>query len=424
MSPVNPGLDLWEGRFVPDQLGRHPFRIRAWIDEAATWRDALDRKVAAGVDEPADHEHAPESRFAAADATTSAAVDVVVDSERVLFSTWYELFPRSLGHGTLADVTAAIDDLAELGIDVLYLPPVHPIGSSFRKGPNNRTPARAGDPGSPWAIGSAEGGHTGVHPDLGTLADLDALVARRRRARHRHGPRPGVPVLARPPVGQRAPRVVPPSARRHDPVRGEPAEALSGHLPARLRVPGLARAVGRATRGHLVLVRPRHPCLPGRQPPHEAVRVLGVADRGGAGAPSRDDLPGRGVHPTGRHAPPGPDRVRPELHLLHLEGVEATSWPSTSPSSARPRASTSCGRTSGPPPPTSCRGTSSTPRSRRSRPAARARRHVVAELRGLRPRLRRSATTPPPATARRSTSTPRSTRSASGISTPDPTSGP
>jgi starch synthase (maltosyl-transferring) len=123
--------------------------------------------------------HLPEDQ-----ATASAPVEVLVERERALFSTWYELFPRSWStdpdrrpHGTLADVTAQLGYVADLGFDVLYLPPVHPIGTSHRKGPDNAEQAGPGDPGSPWAIGAAEGGHTAVHPDLGTLDDLRTLVA-------------------------------------------------------------------------------------------------------------------------------------------------------------------------------------------------------------------------------------------------------
>ncbi len=111
----------------------------------------------------------------------STEVPVWVDRERARFSAWYELFPRSLGaseevHGTLRDVIPQIPEIAAMGFDVLYMPPIHPIGVQFRKGKNNNVKAEPGDVGSPWAIGAAEGGHTALHPDLGTFADFDALV--------------------------------------------------------------------------------------------------------------------------------------------------------------------------------------------------------------------------------------------------------
>ena len=221
MESVNPGLDRWQGRFVPEAVGAHRFRVRAWIDEVATWRDGTRRKLDAGLEvtsellagaalldalaesgprraaarlsaaadalrggdasavaddaQGAALEASARAVLRSADATASVVVEVDVEPERALFSTWYELFPRSVG--TLADVGDRLDELAELGIDVLYLPPVHPIGRSHRKGRDNAAKAGPDDPGSPWAIGSAEGGHTAVHPDLGTVADVTALAA-------------------------------------------------------------------------------------------------------------------------------------------------------------------------------------------------------------------------------------------------------
>ena len=104
-----------------------------------------------------------------------------VDRVRARYSTWYELFPRSAspdpsGHGTLADVEAMLPEIAAMGFDVLYMPPIHPIGKAFRKGPNNNVVAAEGDEGSPWAIGSEEGGHKSVHPALGTVEDVKRLA--------------------------------------------------------------------------------------------------------------------------------------------------------------------------------------------------------------------------------------------------------
>lgn len=104
-----------------------------------------------------------------------------VDRERARYSTWYELFPRSSSsdptrHGTFHDVAARIPEIAAMGFDVLYMPPIHPIGNAYRKGPNNNVTAQPGDPGSPWAIGAAEGGHKSIHPELGTMSDFKHLV--------------------------------------------------------------------------------------------------------------------------------------------------------------------------------------------------------------------------------------------------------
>lgn len=116
------------------------------------------------------------------------SLQVKVDRVRARYSTWYELFPRSQGadattHGTLRDVEAKLPYLQQLGFDVLYMPPIHPIGRSYRKGKNNAVSAKDGEVGSPWAIGAAEGGHTEILPELGTMADFDRLLT----AAARHG---------------------------------------------------------------------------------------------------------------------------------------------------------------------------------------------------------------------------------------------
>ena len=175
--------------------------------------------------------------------TTALPLEVIVDRERARFGSWYELFPRSWGG--FAGVEAAVARLAELGFDVVYLPPIHPIGRTHRKGRNNAWTPRPDDPGSPWAIGGPEGGHTAVNPELGTLADFDRLVAARAGARHRDRARLRDPVLARPPLARRASGVVPPPPGRDAQVRREPAQALPGHLQRQLRVRRLGEPLAR-----------------------------------------------------------------------------------------------------------------------------------------------------------------------------------
>jgi starch synthase (maltosyl-transferring) len=187
------GSDRFAGSFSVEEVGRHRFEIVAWVDRHAGWLDEHDRKVAAGQDDLAGElsegaalfgegtladwrTAAPE--LAARDrhgAGRSAALEVEVERERARSGAWYELFPRSWGG--FAGVTEIVPRLAELGFDVLYFPPIHPIGLTNRKGRNNTEQAEPGDVGSPWAIGGAEGGHDAIHPDLGTEADLTALVA-------------------------------------------------------------------------------------------------------------------------------------------------------------------------------------------------------------------------------------------------------
>ena len=227
--------DRWWGEFTVERLGEYCYTIQAWVDHFDTWRHDLMKRVAANQDVTVDlliganlvEEAAGRARGAEAhrliewsaalrsetgqslEERTALALEpelaalagrfpnrelattyerelrVVVDPTRARYSTWYEFFPRSTSpepgrHGTFADVGRRLPYVASLGFDVLYLPPVHPIGRTFRKGRNNTPTAEPGDPGSPWGIGAEEGGHKDIHPDLGTLEDFDRLVARAR----------------------------------------------------------------------------------------------------------------------------------------------------------------------------------------------------------------------------------------------------
>src|SRR3984957_5754870 len=193
--PLEPlGNDLYAASFEPRECGRWQFTVEAWSDPLATWRGELRRRVEAGQEElsselaegelllgiPAlDLETALASTSSEEhDLVRAELLEVEVDPEVARFAAWYELFPRSFGG--LAGVEAVLPELAELGFGVVYLTPIHPIGRTGRKGPNNTLHAAPGDPGSPWAIGAKEGGHDAVHPELGTLADFDRLVARAR----------------------------------------------------------------------------------------------------------------------------------------------------------------------------------------------------------------------------------------------------
>ncbi len=223
--------DRWVGRFVPATMGLHEFRVVAWVDRFKTWRHDLEKRAKAGqelstelaigaglVDQAARRCEGDDRRtlaelarrlrsgaIALAERTTlglseelaalmarhadrtfavesSPVLRVFADRPKARFSTWYELFPRSTSpdpkrHGTFGDVEARLPDIAGMGFDVLYLPPIHPIGRAFRKGKNNTTNALPDDSGSPWAIGSAEGGHKSIHPELGTMQDFERLVA-------------------------------------------------------------------------------------------------------------------------------------------------------------------------------------------------------------------------------------------------------
>ncbi len=170
------GNDRWEAVVTFDRAGRHEVVVEAWVDLEATWaRDARIMLDAGQEPPPRRSDHvAPTGRH-----STGGPHPVWVDRPRAVAGAWYELFPRS--EGGFAGTAERLVEVAAMGFDVVYLPPVHPIGRTQRKGPDNTLAAGPGDPGSPWAIGGPEGGHTAVHPDLGTLDDFDRLVARARQ---------------------------------------------------------------------------------------------------------------------------------------------------------------------------------------------------------------------------------------------------
>jgi starch synthase (maltosyl-transferring) len=239
MRELAPGTDRWGATVHADQPGRWTFTVEAWSDPLATWRHNAGIKVPAGIDVALELEEGAQlleraargvpknegrallvwaaqtlrdgslpatarldaaleedvtrvlTRFPLRDlVSTSRPAPLQVDRPRALFGSWYEFFPRSegarvdpTGHtppvsGTFRSAAKRLPAIAAMGFDVVYLPPIHPIGRSFRKGPNNTLDAGPRDVGSPWAIGGPEGGHDAVHPDLGSLADFDAFTAR------------------------------------------------------------------------------------------------------------------------------------------------------------------------------------------------------------------------------------------------------
>ena len=233
MPCIDWGRSHYRGSFIPPRAGDYTFRVEGWADPVATWENSAKLKLHAGQDVALvlaegvgilervideiehtttaqktlfaaiaslkDDAHEPESRLSRA--MSAAARDVLasaplrdhvspsreyplrVDRERALVSAWYEIFPRSEGasqdpktkkwaSGTLAKATKRLPGIAQMGFDVIYLTPIHPIGTTFRKGRNNALEAAPGDPGSPYAVGSAAGGHDAVHPELGTMDDF------------------------------------------------------------------------------------------------------------------------------------------------------------------------------------------------------------------------------------------------------------
>jgi starch synthase (maltosyl-transferring) len=231
-TPMEPLVnDRWRGAFTVTEVGRYRFTLMAWVDHFASWRHGLGKKIEAGQDVAVDllagaglieaaveratgadrrtlETYAAVLRSGLADAPERALDDelarlvrrhsarrfavtyerelvLVVDRPLARFGAWYELFPRSCAetagtHATLRDAERRLPYVASMGFDVLYLPPIHPIGRTHRKGRNNAPVASPDDPGSPWAIGAGEGGHRDVLPALGTLADFRHLVAAAR----------------------------------------------------------------------------------------------------------------------------------------------------------------------------------------------------------------------------------------------------
>jgi starch synthase (maltosyl-transferring) len=229
--------DRWRGSFTVSALGCYCYTIEAWVDRFQTWRRDLEKKFHAGQDVSAElvmgaeliaavisqaSQHAaaelksaartlsPETEvplsakisialspkiselmqvYASRSHATTYSKDlrVIVDPVLARFGSWYELFPRSCApepgkHGTFKDCEALLPTISEMGFDVLYLAPIHPVGGTFRKGKNNSRAASPGEPGSPWGIGSEEGGHKAIHRELGTLEDFRSLVNRAREA--------------------------------------------------------------------------------------------------------------------------------------------------------------------------------------------------------------------------------------------------
>ena len=231
--------DIWEASFVPPAPGRYLYTVVAWVDSFSSWRHELTRRIddddiriaaqvgsleiasAASRSQGADQQtllqladeldriaqdpeieaisikataldseldalasQYPDRRF---EARYPVAMPLVADRPKARFSSWYELFPRSAGtepgvHGTLRDVEARIPAIAAMGFDVLYFPPIHPVGRIQRKGKNNALVTEEGDVGSPWAIGADEGGHKSILPELGTADDFRSLVGKAKEA--------------------------------------------------------------------------------------------------------------------------------------------------------------------------------------------------------------------------------------------------
>jgi len=187
MAPL--GNDRWRASFVATiEFATYEFTVEGWVDARATWQYGLDKKLAAGQDvssERLEEALLPKDGGRSTATRYGRVLTVLAERERARCGAWYEMFPRSAGSdpgrsATFAEASARLPYIADMGFDVVYLPPIHPIGRSFRKGRNNTLTPGPTDPGSPWAIGAAEGGHTSVEPGLGTLDDFERFVTAAR----------------------------------------------------------------------------------------------------------------------------------------------------------------------------------------------------------------------------------------------------
>ena len=336
-TPMEPlGNDRWTAHFTVTALGRYEYTLEGWIDRFATWQSEVSKKfgagqavasellegaelirgaaegakgargatgaegleeVAAQLADPslpedqrvaialdADLARAMAQRPDRSRATRYRVLEVIVDPPRARFGAWYEMFPRSAGpdrsrSATFGEAASMLPYVAGMGFDVLYLPPIHPIGRSYRKGRNNSLEATADDPGSPWAIGADTGGHKAVEPGLGTLADFDRFVEKAME----HGleialdlayqASPDHPYVKDHPTWFR---------QRPDGTikyAENPPKKYQDIYPINFESDRLARPVDRAQKHHRVLDQTRREDFSRRQSPHETVRLLGMGAR-------------------------------------------------------------------------------------------------------------------------------------------------
>ena len=374
------GNDRWEATFRVTELGVHCYTVRGRIDHFATWRKDLEKRAEAGqtltvegligaevvheaglVATGADREllSAAAARLgsAAGDAvllalardndlarlmtryyreslatTYDKTLEVVVEQRGALFSAWYELFPRSCcresgGHGTFVQCEKLLPQIAGMGFDVVYFPPVHPIGFTNRKGKNNAVIAEAEDPGSPWAIGSPEGGHKQLHPDLGSMDDFERFIKKAGES--------GLQV---------AMDIAFQCSPDHPYVRDHPAwfrwrpdgtvqyaenppKRYEDIIPFDFETEDWQSLWEELKSVFLFWVEQGGLHLQGRQSPHKAVPPVGMAYPRGQEQTSRHHFPGRGLHSTEGDVPARQGRFQPVLHLFfmaqHQDGTGA-----------------------------------------------------------------------------------------------------
>ncbi len=394
------GNDRWRGSFRAEALGQYRYTVTAWVDQFLSWLHDLERRVdpedlkiaalvgaeliegaakrASGADRKQLADWAarlrasgkPEAlkilgldealgevakRYPDRSLALTYPVEfpLVVDPERARYSTWYELFPRSTSpvagkHGTFRDVEARLPYVAEMGFDVLYFPPIHPVGREKRKGKNNSLTPTPEDVGSPWAIGAAEGGHKSIHKPLGTIEDFRKVVAGARAL--------GIDI-ALDIAFQCAPDH--PYVKEHPEwfrsrpdgtvqYAENPPKKYQDIYPFNFEIGGMAGRCGRSSRASSSSGSPKGVTIFRVDNPHTKAFPFWewAIDRLKRDA-SRDDLPRRGLHPPESHAPARQARATRSPTRISPGAIPRPSSPSTSPSSRKARVASISGRTCG-----------------------------------------------------------------------------
>ena len=338
MQVVNPGLDRWSASFDLPENTSYEYTIEAWMDEYGSWLREVGKKVEAGQNveleliegrelvaeaagrastavakelqelltrlDKASYEErlsllrSDETRelmYRYADRSASTVyktLEVTVDRVAARYAAWYEMFHRSQGTepgrgATFREAEKRLPEIAGMGFDVIYLLPIHPIGTTHRKGRNKCPHRRSRRPRQPLRHRERGGRTQSRQPGTRNAGGLPAFRRGVRRARDGGGVGLRHPVFPGPSVHKRASRVVQVPARRHDKVRREPAEEVPGHRERGLGVGGLGEPLAGVARRGAVLGRAGRESFPGGQPAHQAVRVLGVVDPGRSGRSTR-----------------------------------------------------------------------------------------------------------------------------------------
>ena len=364
--------DRWRGEFAARETGNYVYTLAGWVNHFATWQRDLQKKYDAGQDIHVDiligidlikeaAERAPEKERAVFDESIhllsrekerekiilhalseelrgvmdrypdmrdatryGKELPVAVERLKALFSTWYEMFPRSCSrepgrHGTFKDCEAVLPEIQRMGFDVLYLPPIHPIGKTNRKGKNNTLQVTEHDVGSPWAIGSEEGGHKAVHPELGTLEDFRRLVGKAKE----YGMEVAMDIALQcspdHPYVKEHPQWFKWRPDGSVQYAENPPKKYEDILPLNFETEDWEGLWNEIKEVFLFWIENGIRIFRVDNPHTKPFRFWNWLITGDKGRISRSHLPRRGIHKAKGHVPPRKGRVHPVLHLFHLE---------------------------------------------------------------------------------------------------------